>query len=77
MSATINNNLPTLSNEGGLSVYLEQMYLLGWKIVTQYPMGIHRSALSSLPKKINPRLSQVKSRKRGHIHFLSHSTKSN
>ena len=25
MSATINNNLPTLSNEGGLSVYLEQI----------------------------------------------------
>ena len=25
MNATINNNLPTLSNEGGLSVYLEQI----------------------------------------------------
>ena len=25
MGATVNNNLPTLSNEGGLSVYLEQI----------------------------------------------------
>ena len=25
MSATISNNLPTLSNEGGLSAYLEQI----------------------------------------------------
>ena len=25
MSATFNNNLPTLANEGGLSAYLEQI----------------------------------------------------